>query len=483
MPKIQYSALVTNMKGKSNGSVFSNNSGGAYFRNNPNGGGKKSPKWDAQKNKMISIAQSWKNLDESIQDAWNSAVNDFPTTNAFGATRIPSGYELYVRLNTTQLTFGNELLTSPPSPRSAPVFGSLNVEYPDYFQLNPQNYLSLFNNLNGNNTTYLTNETLYNDVPITRNSSYSFRFEFSRKWNSFVSSLNDVVLMSVVSSGTQGIMLSILGLNSDEPKITFIYNSGENSAKVEAKISRDLLNSPFHISIVTSDLDLEMFYIYVNGIDMTSDRSKFGVLPTGNITGTLYIGSGGVPQSAFLSVSDIRFFDLGINEEQANLIYNGYTLDNELAIFDCTSQYNGVLTQWGGGETPITLNINDYNPKTRYIQPCSFSLVPLFSIEIENEGASKFDVIIYATPPVSNGRTGKMSNYKLVGSFAWQSKTSFDVHDQLRELFGNIPANCQIGFYCQVYDKLTGVVSPVKSLVTRKRPRFKAGSDLSTRVK
>lgn len=482
MPKVQYSTLVTNMKGKSNGSVFSNNSGGAYFRNNPNGGGKKSPKWDAQKNKMISIAQSWKNLDELVQEAWNSAVNDFPSTNAFGATRIPSGYELYVRLNTVQLTFGNTLLTSPPSPRSAPVFGALNVEYPGYFQLNPQNYLSLFNNLSGTGKTYLMNNTLVDGLLLCANGTASFRFEYSKKWNSIVSPTQNDTIYSVVSAGHDQISLVIINLGSDTPILRYTVTDGTSIVEIEADITKEIISNPFHISIVSNDSSEDDFYLYVNGIDMTSNRALTGVFPTGTITGSLNIGSSVSVPTTFLSVSDFRLFTVGISAKQAYFIYNGYTLDIEALMFDLTSEVGGVVTQWNGGDTPVTLDIYDNQVNTRYIQPCSFSLVPLFSIEIENLGDTDFDVVIYATPPISNGRTGKMSNYKLVGAFSWESETSFNVYDQLKTLFGNIPANCQIGFYCQVYDKTTGVVSPVKSLVTRKRPRFKAGSDLSTKV-
>jgi hypothetical protein len=49
MPKVKFTALVSDMKGKANGSVFASNNGGTYFRTNKTGGGRKSNAWNQQK--------------------------------------------------------------------------------------------------------------------------------------------------------------------------------------------------------------------------------------------------------------------------------------------------------------------------------------------------------------------------------------------------------------------------------------------------
>ena len=120
MPKIRLSALATDIKGKAGGSVFSRNSGGLYFRNNPSGGGRKSPKWDAARARFSSLASSWKNLSNSQKLTWNSAVDNFNTTNAFGENRVPSGYELFMRLNAPLKNLGLPINETAPLPATMP---------------------------------------------------------------------------------------------------------------------------------------------------------------------------------------------------------------------------------------------------------------------------------------------------------------------------------------------------------------------------
>lgn len=120
MPLIKTSALISDIKGKANGSVFARGSSGVYFRNNPSGGGKKSTLWDSQKSRFSFLAGQWRALTPAQQEEWNAAGELYPTTNKFGEIRIPSGYELFMRLNGVRLSIDLDLNTSPGSPREIP---------------------------------------------------------------------------------------------------------------------------------------------------------------------------------------------------------------------------------------------------------------------------------------------------------------------------------------------------------------------------
>jgi len=120
MPSIKYSALVSDMKGKSNGSVFSSNKQGAYFRNNRTGGGRKTKLWDKQKSNFSFLATQWKGLNPEQQTAWTNAAPMYPSLNKFKIEYIPSGFQLYMRLNGVLLAKGFPLLVLPGMKREFP---------------------------------------------------------------------------------------------------------------------------------------------------------------------------------------------------------------------------------------------------------------------------------------------------------------------------------------------------------------------------
>lgn len=131
MPKVKFTALVSDMKGKANGSVFASNNGGTYFRTNKTGGGRKSLAWAANKNDFANISGQWKSLTDEQKQAWKDARTLYPTTNAFGDVRIPTAYELYMRLNGVLSAAGLDLLTTPETPRSMPDAADIDIVIPD----------------------------------------------------------------------------------------------------------------------------------------------------------------------------------------------------------------------------------------------------------------------------------------------------------------------------------------------------------------
>lgn len=127
MPQVKFSGLVTDMKGKAGGSVFSSNKQGAYMRNNKWGGGRKSNRWDRSKAKLAQLSNAWQQLSAEQQQAWNNAAADFPFTNKFKEEYIGSGYQVFMSLNGTLLGNNLPLLTVPGAKRPFPE--DLNVSF------------------------------------------------------------------------------------------------------------------------------------------------------------------------------------------------------------------------------------------------------------------------------------------------------------------------------------------------------------------
>ena len=127
MPQIKFSGLVTDMKGKAGGSVFSSNKQGAYMRNNKWGGGRKSNRWDVSKTKMAALSNSWQLLTTEQKDAWNHAAADYPFLNKFKEEYIGSGYQVYMSLNGNLLANNFPLLTAPGAKR--PIPEDINLQF------------------------------------------------------------------------------------------------------------------------------------------------------------------------------------------------------------------------------------------------------------------------------------------------------------------------------------------------------------------
>jgi hypothetical protein len=124
MAKIKLSAIMSEIRGKLNGSVFSKNRGGAYIRNKVT---PSNPQTQSQMNVrgiFAGIASAWSGLTEDQRLSFNSKVSQYAKTDIFGDLRNPSGKALFQRLN-QNLTISNQTnLSTCPDSMEVP-FGNL----------------------------------------------------------------------------------------------------------------------------------------------------------------------------------------------------------------------------------------------------------------------------------------------------------------------------------------------------------------------
>lgn len=127
MAKVKFSALVSEMRNKLNGSVFSRNRGGNYLRNKVT---PLNPQTSAQvqaRSLLTSFSQAWRSLTEDQRSAWRAAVSNWARTDVFGDVVNPSGNTLYIRLNINVSLAGGTALTLPPSPVGADALTALSL--------------------------------------------------------------------------------------------------------------------------------------------------------------------------------------------------------------------------------------------------------------------------------------------------------------------------------------------------------------------
>lgn len=116
MAKVKFSALISEMRNKLNGSVFSKNRAGNYLRNkvtpvNPN------TSFQAlSRSRLAARSQAWSSLGESVINSWNAATGTFAKTDIFGDLKNPTGKNLYTSLNINLSKIGAANITTPPLP-------------------------------------------------------------------------------------------------------------------------------------------------------------------------------------------------------------------------------------------------------------------------------------------------------------------------------------------------------------------------------
>jgi len=127
MAKVKFSALISEMRNKLNGSVFARNRGGNYLRTKVT---PVNPQTIAQviaRARLTQFAQAWRGLTETQRESWRSVVNQWATTDVFGDVVNPSGNALFNRLNINVQIAGGAVLNTPPTPTGAAALTSLSL--------------------------------------------------------------------------------------------------------------------------------------------------------------------------------------------------------------------------------------------------------------------------------------------------------------------------------------------------------------------
>jgi len=116
MARIQYSGLVTGMKGKLGGSVLSGGKAGNIIRQNLSWGRNNSSRWFAVRARHGSLAGEWRGLTAAQRTQWEAAAVNFPFTDKFGSPYVASGFQVFMSLNRSRMEIGLAFLTTPPAP-------------------------------------------------------------------------------------------------------------------------------------------------------------------------------------------------------------------------------------------------------------------------------------------------------------------------------------------------------------------------------
>lgn len=120
MAKVKYSALVSDMRNKLNGSVLSKNRAGNYIRNKTTPVNPQTASQQANRQNLGSMSSAWSGLTESQRASWRSAVASFPYTDIFGDRKELDGKSLFVKLNMNLINAGAATITNAPASEAIP---------------------------------------------------------------------------------------------------------------------------------------------------------------------------------------------------------------------------------------------------------------------------------------------------------------------------------------------------------------------------
>ena len=129
MALIKLTAIVDNISGKLNGTVFAKNKGGHYMRSKSKPTNPRTAQQMAVRGAFGAISAAWRSLPEAARNAWNEIASDFPYINKLGDSKVLSGFALHQKLNRNIGLVGGAALQYPPAPEGV---GTISEITPDF---------------------------------------------------------------------------------------------------------------------------------------------------------------------------------------------------------------------------------------------------------------------------------------------------------------------------------------------------------------
>lgn len=122
MARIKYSALVSDMRNKLNGSVMSKNRAGSYIRNKTTPVNPQTSFQQDVRQRLGALSSQWAALTLAQRLSFTNATPNFPYTDIFGDKKELDGKSLFIKLNSNLSNIRSPRILSAPSPVGIPVF-------------------------------------------------------------------------------------------------------------------------------------------------------------------------------------------------------------------------------------------------------------------------------------------------------------------------------------------------------------------------
>lgn len=463
MAKIKLSALVSDIKGKMEGTVFARNGGGLYMRNNPIGVQKMTAKWGANKSRFASVVSSWRELSARQQASWNEMAVNYTGHSVFGDDRKRSGYELFVKINQTLITSGLPAVLKPQMPVEFPDLGE-----PFGFMPNNEHIVNekfLFANGVGSG---VGPENLDDSVAgLTFNTENKFiislRFLIGEKAMNILEDAQTIYLISRQEGNPDNLMVSIFKDNNQ-----FIIKTEVKADTFEAEFSfiiqKEDLKEQNVLSMNFGLSELENAYIIFN-------KKGYPVNQHGNtFQGTDNYSCAFVPFPTItpeLAPVGIQFVNVGFGDyepKHATLLQWGYQLEsiNHSFLFD--NSFPEMFQHVGTDAISPSFKVPIVPDKDEYFFTGYHDIFPYFAIKFLPFDDTQFRLVIKSTSLRSGGLTGATANFNIVGRYETDGNNKIEIGEDLEERLQYIATGGVIALQYQLMNIFTGQLSAPQTM-------------------
>lgn len=120
MAKVKFSAFVSEIRNKENGSVFSKNRYGNYIRNKVTPVNPQTSFQQAVRQRLGNLSSQFRALTAAQIASWVAAAQSFPFTDIFGDQKFLAANALFVKLNSNLQMANQAAVTTAPVPVGIP---------------------------------------------------------------------------------------------------------------------------------------------------------------------------------------------------------------------------------------------------------------------------------------------------------------------------------------------------------------------------
>jgi photosystem II stability/assembly factor-like uncharacterized protein len=116
--RTKFGAIVVAGLGKLGGHVFTGGEKGSFMKRKVSPINRSSSAQMVERSNISNISASWRALSQAQRVLWDNASKDYPHSNIFGSTILPSGFGLYLKINSNLINVGLPALSLPPASKS-----------------------------------------------------------------------------------------------------------------------------------------------------------------------------------------------------------------------------------------------------------------------------------------------------------------------------------------------------------------------------
>lgn len=491
MPRVKYSTLISALAGKSNGSVFSKNQGGSYFRTNKAGYGLKTNSQSQNQGKFKTIGRKWSQLSDVEREAWNSAVVNYPTKNIFGDERLPTGYELFCRVNGGLVARNMPEKIMPEMPAVLPTINSLSWDTPDEFMYQNVNSIKALTNQSVPSSSRILFEEDSALVSSDSIKQISWNIDFgSDEWfnSSVLRNQFNMMLNFLIDKDddTKGLFLSLYCNSDTEATMTFQWRTVTGIWTANYKMPIITLLDKALFTILINDVSTFDFGVWTGGADLTpSDVSTTGTGTQFNLN-FVEVQCAHMPTGYSPQITSIQVYDYLLDPSIWDMLWLGYVYLDVALIIQIPENKNlpfemfGNVGVWYDGVVTSGGNVIDTG---LVLAPTRIMNVPRIVLDVDGTVTGSFDVDIQSTKPVSSGVGLKSADQIKVESFSYSGTDSVDITGAMQNKWGWFTGGQDFNIAIRLFDTNAGVVYlPMASNKPSRKPRFKAGRELTGTV-